>query len=63
MRKVNSEFAGLKSKMYSLIDVGNKENSKATGVNINKRHKNILMFCLIKKNNKRHNEKNSKSFA
>ena len=49
MRKVNSEFAGLKSKMYSLIDVGNKENSKATGVNINKRHKNILMFCLIKK--------------
>ena len=37
MRKVNSEFAGLKTKMYSLIDVDNKENSKATGVNINKR--------------------------
>ena len=42
-------FAGSKSKIYSLIDVYNKENNKVKGVNIKKDIKNILKFCLIKK--------------
>ena len=33
--KIMSEFVGLKSKMYSLIDVDGKENKKAKGVNKN----------------------------
>ena len=33
--KIISEFAGLKSKMYSLIDTDNEENKKAKGVNKN----------------------------
>ena len=32
-RKLVNEFVGLKSKMYSLIDVDNEENKKAKGVN------------------------------
>ena len=59
--KIISEFVGLKSKMYSLIDVDNEENKKAKGVNKNVikniRSKYILMFCLIKIN-KKQNEKN-----
>ena len=51
--KIISEFVGLKSKMYSLIDADNEENTKAKGVNKkgvkNIRIKNILMFCLMKK--------------
>ena len=31
--KINIEFVGLKSKMYSLIDVDGKENKKGKGVN------------------------------
>ena len=61
--KIISEFVGLNSKMYSLIDVDNEESKKANGVNkmlLKKQDiKNILMFCLIK-NDKRQNEKNSK---
>ena len=34
-RKIVSEFVGLKSKMYSLIDVDNEENKKAKGINKN----------------------------
>ena len=33
--KIIVEFVGLKSKMYSLIDVNNEENKKAKGVNEN----------------------------
>ena len=33
--KIISEFAGLKSKMYSLIDTDNEENKKAKAVNKN----------------------------
>ena len=32
-RKIISEFVGLNSKMYSLIDVDNEESKKANGVN------------------------------
>ena len=31
--KINSEFVGLKSKMYALIDVNDEEVTKAKGVN------------------------------
>ena len=33
--KIISDFVGLKSKIYSLIDVDNEENKKAKGVNKN----------------------------
>ena len=50
--KIISEFTGLKSKMYSLIDVNSEEVKKAKGVNkdvVRKiRHKEYIMFCLIK---------------
>ena len=38
-RKIISEFAGLKSKMYSLISVDNEEVTRAKGVNKKLRHK------------------------
>ena len=47
--KIISEFAGLKSKIYSLISVDNKEVTKAKGVNKKLRHKDLLVFCLTKK--------------
>ena len=37
-----SEFVGLKSKMYSLISVDDKEVSKAKGINKKLRHKEYL---------------------
>ena len=37
--KIISEFAALKSKMYSLISVDNEEVTKSKGVNKEKRHK------------------------
>ena len=43
--KIISEFAGLKSKMYSLTDADNEEDTKAKGVNKKKHIKNLLMFC------------------
>ena len=46
--KIISEFVGLKSKMYSLISVDNKEVTKAKGVNKKIRHKEFLTFCSIK---------------
>ena len=42
-------FVGLKSKMYSLISVDDKKVNKAKGINKKLKHKNILMFYLIKK--------------
>ena len=58
-----SEFLGLKSKMYSLIDEYNEENKKEKGVNKevvkNIRQKEYI-HVLFNKNNKRENEKNSK---
>ena len=49
--KIISEFVGLKSKMYSLINVDSKENEKAKGVNKNvvKNVRCKLMCCIIKK--------------
>ena len=47
--KIIREFVGLKSKLYSLISVDNEELTKAKGVNKKIRHKEFLMFCLIKK--------------
>ena len=51
--KIISVFVGLKSQMYCLIAVDGGEIKKAKGVNKyvakNIMHKNILMFCLIKK--------------
>ena len=50
--KIISEFVGLKSKMYSLIDLHSKENKKSNGVNKNVvkniEHKKLLTFCSIK---------------
>ena len=51
--KIISEFIGLKSKMYSLIDVDNEENKKAKGVNKNVvkniRHKECIDVLFNKK--------------
>ena len=44
-----SEFIGLKSKMYSLISVDNKEVNKAKGVNKKLRHKEYLGVLFNKK--------------
>ena len=51
--KVISEIIGLKSKMYSLIDVDGKENKKAKVVNktvvTNMRHKEFVDVLFNKK--------------
>ena len=51
--KIISEFVGLKSKMYSLIDVDNEENKKTTCVNKNVvkiiRHKEYVDVLFNKK--------------
>ena len=50
--KIISEFAGLKSKMYSLVTLDNEEIKIAKRVNKNVVEteviRNLLMFCLIK---------------
>ena len=53
--KIISEFVGLKSKIYSLISVDDKEVTKAKGVNKKIRHKNF--FVLFNKKVIRHNMK------
>ena len=62
--KIISEFVGLNSKMYSLIDVDNEEVRKAKGVNknvVNKiRHKEFAEVLLNKKVI-RHNMKRNQS--
>ena len=52
--QIISEFIGLKSKMYSLISVDDKEASKAKGVNKKIRHKE-LVDVLFNKKVMRHN--------
>ena len=47
--KTISEFAGLKSKMYSLISADNEEVTKTTGVNKKLRHKEFVSVFLNKK--------------
>ena len=49
--KIIIDFVGLKSKMYSLIDVDGKENKRAKRIKsvVVENIKNIVMFCLIKK--------------
>ena len=51
--KIISEFIGLKSKMYSIVTVDNKEIKKAKGVNKNvvknRKHKEIGDVLLNKK--------------
>ena len=51
--KIISEFVGLKPKMYSLIDVDDKQNKKAKGVNKNVvkniRHKKFVDVLFSKK--------------
>ena len=47
--KIIREFVGLKSIIYSLIEVDSQEIKRAKGVNKNVVKNNILMFCLIKK--------------
>ena len=50
--KIISEFIGLKSKIYSLVDVDGKENKKAKALNKvfvrGIRYKESLMLSLIK---------------
>ena len=54
--KIISEFVGLKSKMYSLVTVDNKEIYKAKGVNKNFikniKHREYIDVLFIKKNDK-----------
>ena len=47
--KIISEFVGLKSKMYSLISIDNKEVTKAKGVNTKIRDKEFADFLFNKK--------------
>ena len=47
--KMISEFTGLKSEMYSLISVDNKEVTKAKGVNKKLRHKEFVIVLFNKK--------------
>ena len=47
--KIISEFAGLKSKMYSLISVVNEEVTKAKGVDRKVRHKEFVSALFNKK--------------
>ena len=54
------EFIGLKSKMYSLISVDDKEVNKAKGINKNLRHKEYH-YVLFNKKVIRHNMKRIQS--
>ena len=56
--KIISEFVGLKSKMYSLLSVDDKEVSKAKGANKKIRHKEFVV--LFNRKVIRQHEKNSK---
>ena len=47
--KIVSEFAGLKSEMYSLVSADDEEVTKAKVANSKQKIKNLLMFCLIKR--------------
>ena len=47
--KIISEFVGLKSKMYSLISIDNKEVTKANGVNKKVRHREFVDVLFNKK--------------
>ena len=47
--KIISEFAGLKSKMYTLISVDTEEVTKAKGVNKKLRHKEFVNVLSNKK--------------
>ena len=62
--KIISEFVGLKSKIYSLIDVDNEENKKAKGVKRNVvkniRHKEYI-DVLFNKEMMRHKMKRIQS--
>ena len=46
--KIISQFAGLKSKMYSLISVDNEEVTRAKGVNKKRRHKESVNVLFNK---------------
>ena len=58
--RIISEFFGLKSKMYSLISLDNKEVTKAKGVNRKIRHKELGDF-LFNRKAIRHNMKRIQS--
>ena len=47
--KIINGFAGLKSKMYSLISVDDEELTKAKGVNKKIRHKEFVDLLINKK--------------
>ena len=47
--KIINGFAGLKSKMYSLISVDDEEVTKAKGVNKKIRHKEFVDLLINKK--------------
>ena len=55
-----SEFCGLKSKLYSLINDDNKEVNKAKGINKKLRHE-IYLNVLFNKKIVRHNMKRMQS--
>ena len=52
IEKISSQFAGLKQKMYSLVDVDGEESKKAKGVNRNVvrgiRHKKFVDVLFVK---------------
>ena len=47
--EIISEFVGLKSKMYSLISVNDKEVTKAKGINKKIKHKEFVDVLFNKK--------------
>ena len=62
--KIINEFAGLKSKMYSIVSVDDKENKKAKGANKNVvksiKHREFVDVLFNKKSNETQHENNSK---
>ena len=58
--RITNEFAGLKSKMYSIISIDDKEVTKAKGINKIIRHKEFI-DVLFNKKAIRHNIKSTQS--
>ena len=58
--KINGEFVGLKSKMYSMKNIDGKESNTAKGVNIATEFNELKDTLFNKKSSQTQNKKNSK---